>query len=126
MGEIQGKSNGKLFNQSLNDFLSTLPEELRVLNYDPSFSRYLPPENLHYGISPWYDSMMFMLLSDRGTYELPTGEQIQMEKGRYYIIDLTVRYRFFSDIPVEYLGVKFKTPFAKIQEICKQLGYITS
>lgn len=125
MGEIKGKSNGKLFGDSLNLFLNSLPEELRALNYDPSFSRYLPPENLHYGISPWYSSMLFCLQSDKGTYELPSGEQVQMEKGRYYIIDLSVRFRFFSDMPVEYLGVKFKTSFSEIKKICTELGYFS-
>ena len=123
MGAIQGKSNGKLFGNSLDAFLNSLPNPLKEISYDPSFSKYLPPPNLHYGVSPWYQSMMFQLRSEKGTYELPDGFQIEMKKGRYYIIDLNVRYRFYSDIPVEYLGVKFKTPFDKVYAICKELGY---
>lgn len=123
MGDIQGKSNGKLFNASLNQFLDSLPEPLRNINYDPSFSRYLVPPNLHYGISPWYKSMLFMLTSNTGIYEKETGEQVQMAKGRYYLIDLSVRFRFYDAAPVEYLGVKFKTPFSDVYKICTLLGY---
>lgn len=124
MGPIQGKSNGLLTGQYLRLFLEQLPQELRTINCDPSFSRYLVPNNVHYAISPWYQSMLFKLESKGGVYERANGDTVQLEQGCYYLVDLTDRFRFIDIEPIEYLGVKFKTSYNDIAEICTTLGYI--
>ena len=126
IGPIQGKSNGHLAGEHLRLFLEQLPEELRAINYDPSFSRYLVPNNVHYAISPWYQSMLFKLESKGGRYERANGDVVQLQQGHYYLVDLTDRFRFIDSEPVEYLGVKFKTSYNDVMAICKTLGYITS
>lgn len=126
MGPIQGKSNGVLSGAHLRLFLEQLPEELRTINYDPSFSRYLVPDNVHYAISPWYQSMLFKLESASGRYERKNGDVVELQQGHYYLVDLTDRFRFIDEVPIEYLGVKFKTSYDDVATICRKLGYITS
>lgn len=125
MGPIQGKSNGHLAGGHLRLFLDQLPPELRAINYDPSFSRYLVPSNVHYAISPWYQSMLFKLESKGGRYERANGDVVELEQGHYYLVDLTDHFRFIDVEPVEYLGVKFKTSYSEVLDICADLGYFS-
>ena len=125
MGPIQGKSNGHLAGEYLRLFVEQLPVELRAINYDPSFSRYAVPNNVHYAISPWYQSMLFKLESRGGRYEKENGDVVQLQQGHYYLVDLTERFRFIDIEPVEYLGVKFKTSYSEVLAICSGLGYFS-
>lgn len=123
VGGVIGKSNGRIFGDDEKLILNTLPAELKSIAIDPSFSKYLPPPNIHYGISPWYGSMLFRLESATAIYEHHTGSQVHMKKGDYYLIDLKDTFRVYDSITVEYLGIKFKNSFADTLQICKTLGY---
>jgi hypothetical protein len=125
VGGVIGKSNGRIFGPDERSIVSALPREIADQAIDPSFSRYLPPPNVHYGISPWYGSMLFRLESPTGIYEHCTGQQVHMKKGEYYLIDLKDTFRVYDTIAVEYLGIKFKKTFNEMYAICEELGYFS-